>query len=234
MSGAITWIRSPVFFNFFIRRMQEIKQTQLDIIKRKPANICSTTLLLMYMFKSIVTTPRMDTFTRDLLREINAQAIIDRFGFLCLQTQDHITFKIDEIPEDADDVIEFVTNTKGKRYRHPKAVEFDGRQTEEYPIGSHPTWQEITDTLCSDPSLLVSTRCGNNFWNGPRTALHLIVIDLMAKFTGQYFFSLDKSFLNDDYGYPKPVSWDDVMRIWSIEGIQEIVHSPSFVPHKSH
>jgi hypothetical protein len=212
--------------------MQELKQLQLDAIKKKPSYACSITLLMMHMFKTIVTTPRVDMYTRSLIRDLNYQAVINRFGFFCLQTQSNTTLKIPEIEDDPQDLIVFVLSSTGKKPKRIKPVDVDRRRTSEYPLGTHPTWQEITDTFLTSPNTLVSTRCGNNFWNGRLTDLQLVVIELMVKFSRQYWFTLDGDFLTHDH--PEPNDWKDVMHVWSIEGIQEIVENPVFLPHKSY
>ena len=186
----------------------------------------------MHMLKSIVTTPKIDSFTYSLLRDLNFRAVILRFGIFSLQMQNYITLKIPQLGTDRNDVIEFVLNSTGTKKKRIDPIQFDNRRTFEYPLGTHPTWQEITDTLLSHPLTLISTRCGNNFWNGSFTPLQMIIVDLMIKFSRQYWFTLHPDFLVDTY--PKPTSWKDVMDIWSVEGIRKLVHNPVFVPHKFH
>jgi hypothetical protein len=215
--------------------MQELKQLQLDINKRQPKTRCANTLLLMHMFKSIVTTPKTDTFTRSLWRDLNAHAVINRFGMFFLQTQSNRTLEIEGLESDQDDLLDFIINRLGKKkIKRIQPDDFDSRRTAEYPLGTHPTWQEITDILLTSPEILVSSRCGNNFWNHSSgfSSLQLIIIDLMIKFSKQYWFTLHSDFLIN--GYPEVNSWNDVMHVWSVTGIQKLVQNPIFVPHKYH
>jgi hypothetical protein len=141
---------------------------------------------------------------------------------------------IEQLEKDPQDLIDFVTTTRtGKKAKHVTPVEVDPRKTNEYPLGTHPTWQEITNVFRTHPATLVSTRCGNNFWHEPFTPLQAIVVELIVKFSRQYWFTLDPHFLKRDE-YPQPKDWNDVMHVWSVGGIQDVVLKPVFLPHKSH
>src|SRR5215813_2330137 len=209
---------------------------QMIANKKQIPNRCNTTLLLMYMFKAIITTPRMDMFTSASLRALNAQAIMNRFGMFFLQTQDSKSLNIPELDkEDPQDIVNFVTNLTGvRKKRQVISVDSDPTRTPEYPLGTHPTWLEITDTLLADPASLIFNRCGNNFWNEPLSPVQEHVIQLMCKFSRQYWFTLEETYLHNNTHPPAPESWSDVMNMWSVNRIQEIVVSPVFLPHKFH
>ncbi|KIJ35383.1 hypothetical protein M422DRAFT_262344 [Sphaerobolus stellatus SS14] len=110
----------------------------------------------------------------------------------------------------------------------------DPRYTSEYPLGTHPSWTEIMEILDSNPSVIVGPLRNINFWkDSPSTTDSLVIVPL-AKWSSQYIFAMNQTFLADQVNYPLLETWEDILRFWSIAGIQSLVHTPAFQPHKSY
>ncbi|KIJ27022.1 hypothetical protein M422DRAFT_271843, partial [Sphaerobolus stellatus SS14] len=160
----------------------------------------------MYLIKSIVTNPREDSFTRFVLQDLNFQPSSQRFGIFFLTTLHHHTLAVHQMEQDDDSVIQHVTSTNGKRKQHQKDFEEDPRRTEEYPLGTHPSWHEITDILYTNPTLI----------------------------THNYTCTINPIFLTEPENYPQPENWEDILNFWTVNQIQDTFHAPAFLPHKSH
>ncbi|KIJ36073.1 hypothetical protein M422DRAFT_261620 [Sphaerobolus stellatus SS14] len=78
----VIWIPSRIYFDFWIRHIQELKFLQTRVAKQRPSNACNLTLLNMYLIKSIVTNPHEDSFTRFVLQDLNFQPSSQHFAFL--------------------------------------------------------------------------------------------------------------------------------------------------------
>ncbi|KIJ26601.1 hypothetical protein M422DRAFT_272295 [Sphaerobolus stellatus SS14] len=158
-------IPSRIYFDFWIRRIQELKFLQTRVTKQRPSNACNLTLLNMYLIKSIVTNPHEDSFTRSVLQDLNFQPSSQRFGIFFLTTLHHHTPAVHQMEQDDDAVIQHVTSTNGKHKQCQKDIEEDPRRTEEYPLGTHPSWHEITDILYTNPTLITENwEDILNFW----------------------------------------------------------------------
>ncbi|KIJ31738.1 hypothetical protein M422DRAFT_266484 [Sphaerobolus stellatus SS14] len=108
--------------------------------------------------------------------------------------------------QDDDSVIQHVTSMNGKRKQRQKDIEEDPRRTEEYPLGTHPSWHEITDILNTNPTLIVNTHSNLQFSQSE----------------------------NEPENYPQPENWEDILNFWTVKQIQDTFHAPAFLPHKSH
>ncbi|KIJ32551.1 hypothetical protein M422DRAFT_265566 [Sphaerobolus stellatus SS14] len=169
----VIWIPSRIYFDFWIRHIQELKFLQTRVAKQRPSNACNLTLLNMYLIKSIVTNPCEDSFTRFVLQDLNFQPSSQRFGL------PRHTLAVHQMEQDDDSVIQHVTSTNGKRKQCQKDIEEDPRRTEEYPFGTHPSWHEITDILNTNPTLIVNTNSNHQFSQSENGQIHQIVIQLL-------------------------------------------------------
>ncbi|KIJ27745.1 hypothetical protein M422DRAFT_271031 [Sphaerobolus stellatus SS14] len=111
----------------------------------------------MYLIKSILTNPREDSFTRFVLQDLNFRPSSQHFGIFFLPTLHCHTLAVHQMEQDDDNVIQHITSTNGKCKQCQKDIEEDPRRTEEYPLGTHPSWHEITDILNTNPTLIVNT-----------------------------------------------------------------------------
>ncbi|KIJ30238.1 hypothetical protein M422DRAFT_268286 [Sphaerobolus stellatus SS14] len=136
--------------------------------------------------------------------------------------------------QDDESVIQHVTSTHGKRKQHQKDIEEDPRRTEEYPLGTHPSWHEITDILYTNPTLIVNTNSNLQFSQSENGQIHQIVIQLLCKWTHNYTCTINPIFLTEPENYPQPENWEDILNFWTVNQIQDTFHAPAFLPHKSH
>ncbi|KIJ40783.1 hypothetical protein M422DRAFT_256205 [Sphaerobolus stellatus SS14] len=230
----VIWISSRIYFDCWIRRIQELKFLQKRVAKQRPSNACNLTLLNMYLIKSIVTNPHEDSFTRFVLQDLNFQPSSQHFGIFFLPTLHRHTLAVHQMEQDDDSVIQHVTSTHGKRKQCQKDTEEDPRRTEEYPLGTHPSWREITDILNTNPTLIVHTRSNLLFSQSENGQIHQIVIQLLCKWTHNYSCTINPIFLTEPENYPQPENWEDILNFWTVNQIQDTFHAPAFLPHKSH
>ncbi|KIJ35433.1 hypothetical protein M422DRAFT_262394 [Sphaerobolus stellatus SS14] len=126
----VIWIPFRIYFDFWIRYIQELKFLQIRVTKQRPSNACNLTLLHMYLIKSIVANPREDSFTRFVLQDLNFQPSSQHFGIFFHPTLHCHTLAVHQMEQDEDPVIQHVTNTYGKHKKHQKDIEEDPRRTE--------------------------------------------------------------------------------------------------------
>ncbi|KIJ31755.1 hypothetical protein M422DRAFT_266507 [Sphaerobolus stellatus SS14] len=120
-------------------------------------------------------------------------------------------------------------------YKQPqKDIEEDPRRTEEYPLGTHPSWHEITDILYTNPTLIVNTHSNLQFYQSGKGQIHHIFIQLLCKWTHNYTCTINSIFLTEPENYPQPENWHDILNFWTVNQIQDTFHAPAFLPHKSH
>ena len=231
-SGSVVWIPSRIYFAFWIQRIEEIKDLQTKVARIRPSNGCNLTLLNMYLIKSIVTKPFEDSHTRAILQDLNFHPSSQHFGIFFLPDIDPDTLSVFQMEHDSDAVIEFVTKIPGKRKAQPQNAMEDSRKSVEFPLGTHPTWQEITELLDSNPQHLVKPTLSQlQFWIGPLVPLDSLVINLLIKWTRQYMFTMNEVFLKDQNNYPVLGSWKDILLFWTVSNICNLVHAPAFKPH---
>ncbi|KIJ31506.1 hypothetical protein M422DRAFT_266752 [Sphaerobolus stellatus SS14] len=75
----------------------------------RPSNACNLTLQYMYLIKSIVTSPREDSFTRFVLQDLNFQPSSQHFGIFFLTTLHRHTLAVHQMEQDDDAIIQHVT-----------------------------------------------------------------------------------------------------------------------------
>ncbi|KIJ31752.1 hypothetical protein M422DRAFT_266502 [Sphaerobolus stellatus SS14] len=114
----VIWIPSRIYFEYWIRHIQELKFLQTRVAKQRPSNACNLTLLNMYLIKTIVTSPHEDSFTRFVLQALNFQPSSQHFGVFFLPTLHHHTLAVHQMEQDDDTVIQHVTSTHGKRKQY--------------------------------------------------------------------------------------------------------------------
>ncbi|KIJ50003.1 hypothetical protein M422DRAFT_245791 [Sphaerobolus stellatus SS14] len=207
----VIWIPSRVYFEFWIRHIQELKFLQSRVAKQRPSNACNLTLLNMHLIKCIVTNPCEDSFTRSVLQDLNFQPSSQCFGIFFIPALHCQTLAVYQMEQDDDAVIQHVTSTHEKHKQRQKNPTEDPRRTEEYPLGTHPSWHEITDILDTNPTLI-----------------------LLCKWTHNYTCTINLIFLTEPENYPQPETWEDILNFWTINQIQDTFHAPAFQPHKSH
>ncbi|KIJ22423.1 hypothetical protein M422DRAFT_277154 [Sphaerobolus stellatus SS14] len=228
----VIWIPSRIYLDFWIRCIQELKFLQSRVAKQRPSNACNLTLLNMHLIKCIVTNPREDSFTRFVLQDLNFQPSSQHFGIFFIPTLHCQTLAVYQMEQDDDPVIQHVTSTRGKRKQRQKDPSEDPRRTEEYPLGTHPSWHEITDILDTNPTLIINTPSNLQFSQSPNGQIHHI--QLLCKWTHNYICTINPIFLTEPENYPQPETWQDILNFWTINQIQDTFHAPAFQPHKSH
>ncbi|KIJ45352.1 hypothetical protein M422DRAFT_251122 [Sphaerobolus stellatus SS14] len=233
-ANTVAWIPSNIYFEFWIRRIQELSFLQTRVAKNRPSNACNLTLLIMYLIKCTVTNPREHSFTHFVLRDLNFQPSSQHFGIFFLPTLHRKTLAVDQMEPDDDSVLQYLTNTRGKCKQCPKDFSEDPRRTAEYPLGTHPSWEDIIDILNTNPTLIVNTRPNLMFWESEQGQIHHLVIHLLSKCTHNYTCTVNQTFLKHQENYPKPVNWQDILNFWTVLQIQDVFHAPAFKPHKAH
>ncbi|KIJ31228.1 hypothetical protein M422DRAFT_267178 [Sphaerobolus stellatus SS14] len=188
----------------------------------------------MHLLKTIVTTPQSDNFTCSVLQNLNFQPSSERFGIFFLPGLHLETLAVYQMEADSDPAHHFVTNLHGKHKERQMDFLEDLRYTSEYPLGTHPSWTGIMEILDSNPSVIVGPLRNINFWKDSPSTTNSLVIVLMAKWSRQYIFAMNQTFLADQGNYPLLDTWEDILRFWIITGIQSLVHAPAFQPHKSY
>ncbi|KIJ31655.1 hypothetical protein M422DRAFT_266687 [Sphaerobolus stellatus SS14] len=101
----VIWIPSRIYFDFWIRRIQELKFLQTSVANQRPSNACNLTLLNMYLIKTIVTNPCEDSFTRFVLQDLNFQPSSQHFGIFFLPILHCHTLAVHQMEQDDDSVI---------------------------------------------------------------------------------------------------------------------------------
>ncbi|KIJ25954.1 hypothetical protein M422DRAFT_273045 [Sphaerobolus stellatus SS14] len=165
----------------------------------------------MYLIKSIVTNPCEDRFTRSVLQDLNFQPSSQCFGIFFLIILHQQTLAVHQMEQDDDAVIQHVISMSGKRKQCQKHIEEDPRKTEQYPLGTHPSWHEITDILSTNPT--------HYQWS--------------FKFPIFPVWEWSHSSYKPE-NYPQPENWEDILNIWTVKQIQDTFHAPAFLPHKSY
>ncbi|KIJ30931.1 hypothetical protein M422DRAFT_267449 [Sphaerobolus stellatus SS14] len=169
----------------------------------------------MHLIKCIVTNPHEDSFTKSVLQDLNFQPSSQRFVIFFIPALHPQTLAVYQMEKD-DAVIQHVTSTHGKRKQCQKDPSEDPRRTEEYPLGTHPSWHEITDILDTNPTLIVN------------------IIQLLCKWTHNYTCTINPIFLTEPENHPQPETWEDILNFWTINQIQDTFHALAFQPPKSH
>ncbi|KIJ25945.1 hypothetical protein M422DRAFT_273034 [Sphaerobolus stellatus SS14] len=209
----VIWIPSRIYFEFWIRCIQELKFFQSRVAKQRPLNACNLTLLNMHLIKCIVTNPREDSFTRFVLQDLNFQPSSQRFGIFFIPTHHHQTLAVYQMEQDDDPVIQHITSTCGKRKQCQNDPSEDPRRTEEYPLGTHPSWHEITDISDTNPTLIINTPSNLQFSQSTNGQIHHIVIQLLCKWTHNYTCTINPIFLTEPENYPQPETWQDILNL---------------------
>ncbi|KIJ31514.1 hypothetical protein M422DRAFT_266760 [Sphaerobolus stellatus SS14] len=108
----VIWIPSRIYFDFWIRHIQEIKFLQTSVTKHRPSNL----------IKTIVTNPCEDSFTRFVSQGLYFQPSSQCFGIFFLPTLHRHTLAVHHMEQDDDAVIQHVTSTNGKCKQRQKDI----------------------------------------------------------------------------------------------------------------
>ena len=211
-SDPIMWVKSEVYQRFLCYHITLLKDLQIKLSRRRPANYGSLTSLIMHLIRLSVTTPQAKHgFLHDALADLKFGPIIERFGMFFLHDLDLDTCFVPEIDGEDGQEAKRLFKTTGKAAHHIPMVSVP---TALHPLGCAPTWAQVVMTMDANPTQLIWGWVWDDSWASNRTAASLFI-----DFTVDMWLSLNPNpgLLQVDPPYPQTL--EDAMKTWSAESL---------------
>lgn len=223
-SPNILWMKSDTWFRLGIYRLYVIQKYQLRLSRLQPSNLGMLTLILMFMLRSIFTTPKkLPTVLKGFLYEMRYQEIRDRFGMFFIHMLEKESNRIEGLPKrDSEEVKKLVfVYQKGRKERVEEERDISGERNEEFPIGDRPSWSELEKAIRSRPVMMMR----EGVW-GEERGVELLAIELFMRFSREYWVTIREEFLVG--GYPEVKTLEEALSSWSVEEIESRMRSVTF------
>lgn len=230
-SEPILWISSQVYCEFMVRRIEELRFLQVRFFKQPRLNYGIMTSIIVHLLRNVsFVVPAKHPHLVEALRDMSYEGVIQRFGMFFLQDLNPNTGELLVISqEDSPDVVIRLTFRvqKGQKSRNPNrshVVQQTTKATPEYPLGEHPTWNQLIHCLQTDPASIMHSQrwIANRTWGEYAS-------ELFIAFTNDIWLTLDPLRLRNNLGSVTTI--DDAMQSWSISHLVNNLISVRFLPN---
>ncbi|KAG1875362.1 hypothetical protein C8R48DRAFT_769360 [Suillus tomentosus] len=229
-SHPILWIPSHVWFEFIVRRVQEIQRTQINIVKENPPNLGVLTGILNHMLRATTSTPIVfDSHVHKSLTLINYKMVLETSGMLFLQEFDICsTTCLDEVQQVNNvHVLALIgVNAKAQRDREVALVQACrddvDSESEESPLGRTPSWRCLKSAIANTPEVIMRP------WIWPVMLCNAsdLIEQLFIMFTWQTWLMLIDSMFKGRRPYPTLLQ--DAMRCWTLTSVDDTLARVTF------
>ncbi|KAF8122103.1 hypothetical protein EV363DRAFT_1301410 [Boletus edulis] len=198
-SDPILWISSEVWFEFLSRRVRALQLAQITIKDLDPPNFGILTGIVCHLIRCTSSTPIILDYH---VRESMALLQFSRTSPLSAIQQ-----------HDDSEVLKLMEAKLQKKEGRPAWRIASQDDLEQFPIGNMPTWALLIKTIRDQPWLIMRAWMWTN--------------DL-SYFTCQLWMQIDEAWLIDPQHRPEPMSLQDAIKSWSLDGVFKTIRACFF------
>lgn len=215
-SDPILWIPSDIWFGFLELRVKYLQQTQVALVRSRPANLGIITGVISFLLRSVDMTPRMvPGHVRESLGLLRFKEIKARFGMFFLH--DLELKNRNPLPEVQEyDTVELLREMRiasgasagvGRRPQEPEGPSVA------YPLGPNPRWADLKKAVEKEPWHMM-----RRWVTEPRPSFAGFVSRVFMKFTSHMLLDLRSDWL---WHQQPPIvnSLAEAMAAWSVDEI---------------
>lgn len=220
------------------RRLLILSDTHQQIWKENPPNYAVINGLFTFLIQSVLfTPPRINWYVRDSLAALRYKSICNQFGifFLHLDNSEQPWVIEDILQADTPAILrEIKVPTLKTRPKQMRRVEDENPEL--YPIGAEPTWQAITNSLLTNPTILIPKLPQelpthlSSYENPDPETLEYKAGQLFIRFTGHIWLILGLTWRSEPQLAIKPKTIAEALQCWSIDFILQHITAPLFKP----
>jgi hypothetical protein len=173
--------------------------------------------------------PSKKTHLTAALRDLNSEAVIERFGLLFLHDLDINQGRLHTIEQEDNDEVHRAIGLHKKRRkvtvkRLPTGFQANTgtAPNNSHPLGTRPTWGQIQECLKHNPVSLFRNWEYNANWDADDDTS-----DLFVQFTNDFWLALNRKALSEEV--PDVLNLEDAMRLWSAASVHQKLLNVSFM-----
>jgi hypothetical protein len=219
----ILFIPSRLWFTFLARRVQEINTVQKLLYHRNPPNLGLISGVNNFLLQCVTHSPIVyQAHNRESLALLHMKETLERFGWFTLPDLDidaenplpHL------YPVDNAQVRKHVKASRKQVYKAPIK---GGPASDEYPLGTHPTWIQLKQYVESKPWCIMRLWMWDSDWN----KLSSLASTLFIRFTIHIYALLRSLWLQVDR-YPSPRTLEEAMSCWTIHSVENTITKTAY------
>jgi hypothetical protein len=124
--------------------------------RKIPENYGVASGLFSFMMQSVIfTPPRVNWYVREALDSLRYKRNCDIFGMFFVEMDPDKPWFIEDLPNVDNVTVLRELNLRGFRPRQPQPERKEEEENSWYPLGETPTWKEISNSLQSNPTILI-------------------------------------------------------------------------------
>jgi hypothetical protein len=165
---------SETYFTFTKRRLKEVQNVLLYLVRYRPSNLGLSTAILMHMICQMCHSPIVKTkYILDILRDVHFQDIMSDYGMYFLHNLGHDHHCILQIPDADPTTCKEAMSRNGKGHK-PLIVASppSSGPSDLYSIGDSPAWAEIKSFIEHGAQTLMYQWVWDPDWMGSVKLLH--------------------------------------------------------------
>ncbi|PPQ87286.1 hypothetical protein CVT26_000275 [Gymnopilus dilepis] len=229
-SGGVIYLPTHLWFEFVSARLSALEIAISYVGRKDPDNKGIVIGVLMNLIRSIESTPTdIPSHVRESKAALLTRAIVATHGMMFLHKLDLTDEGTETLPDvrqkDTQEVLDELKVMKKKRTSRPR-MDPKAALSIRYPLGSAPTWNEVKETLKSNPLLLIRT------WEMPTRIDHVPTSAgiLFVKFTKSIWASIKSSCMEGSGSDLEGLrTLDDAMEFWSAHSIKCVLKDVVFL-----
>lgn len=239
------WIPSEVWFSFLSRRLQILNEVHETIYRRQPPNYGVLSGLFSNLMQSVMFTPPVvNTYVRESLAALQYKRNCDRFGMFFLDNLDleNSSCIIEGIQQKDDEKVKSILGPLTRKPRFARVRRRDDEDDDEdeqdhdfgrYPIGPKPTWNEITSSIESDPTILIPRWEGlpkelEDYSETERGSIKYWAGSVFVRFTEHLWIALNGEWRVSPKFRISPDNVQEALRTWTVDFLLEHCGDPLF------
>lgn len=231
-SKPIMWLKTTDWFEFCRKRIFYLMRAQGDVVHRAPNNLGTVTTVLVYLMKTVNSTPKLlNPWLREALQKLNMAQVQGRFGMLFLHSWDPTVNRKTPLEElDWEDEIQMLIKMRVEselpiQLRH-KQHPIGNPPSIHYPLGSHPCWADVKTLMRDHPYQLMQLFEYNEDWDAEPEATTAFI-----KMTNHLLMAV----LNTHFRRPRSEARDlkEAMEEWSYLSLVDTMNNCSFEANNS-
>jgi len=213
-------------------------ETHSKLWMKFPPNYGVASGLFAFLMQSVIfTPPKVNSYVREALTALNYKRNCDTFGMFFAPLDDpKRPWLIEDLPEiDTTEVVrELKLTVTRPRQPRPERQNVESDDETRYPLGEAPTWNQISGSLQSDPTILIPR------WEEPPEVEQYTesepgtpeshATQIFICFTCHLWILLNPSWRTRPERRINPTTLSDALRCWSVDAILEEVIATSFRP----
>ncbi len=190
------------------------------------------------MMQSVIfTPPRVNWYVRDALAALRYKENCHVFGMFFIELENpNYPWSIEQLPEVNNTIISRELKIRRFRTYQPQPERREENDDIQYPLGKAPTWQEISSSLQSNPTILIPQWAKGlpeevqRYNDCEEGSAEYYAGQIFVTFTRHIWISLNAAWRVRPQTQINPLTLAEALECWSVDFVLAEVTAPGFKP----